>query len=326
MNPPRTHDVTLVLLPDSGPGLWAWARPLARLLAPGAEEVALGLGGLGFSCHAFSPEDNHAWRTVYPERRWLDALWQVDHFGVLESWAAHYGRSLALRTGLMRVEQAALCQLSAREGWPLLAQSAGRWGWVGEDPTSGEALDAIQTQGVSIALDRVQCEGPLDTLIAIRPSPHPASLSTRHLLQREVLRFALQHAQTGREIAQDHDVFVASGVRAWSVMRSRLAEAEGDAEGMGHVRMWGAVQRDARRAAESMLAAWARGLDQGEEAWAPVPGGPGALARAAICWGHVADLLAPWNEADPAQRATLCEEAEAATGRALRALAEVLEG
>jgi hypothetical protein len=140
-----------------------------------------------------------------------------------------------------------------------------------------------------------QVPSPVAEIVTVRKGFPEIPMSRRHALQRDVLQFARLHAESGKEIAADDDVILASGPRAFLVasqwFESGAAALSGD--WAGSATQWLHDLHAARQGAGDFLHTWAVALDAGDESWAPLPGGVDALGAAAAAYTLVADALTP---------------------------------
>lgn len=292
-----------VSIPASFPA-WSTAWPctvtglaqlLARELAPSDEMVAFGLSGAAFRAYFFTPADNYNYDVVFPGVLWHDAALTLDHYGVIESLAAHWGCDIR-RSRASSNEHAALLTRERDEQRTAWARLPGvpNWTAVAHPPHNGHRAEATSALTLHVSKD-ARSPSPATELITIRRGFPEIPISRRHALQRDVLQFARLHAESGKEISADDDVILASGPRAFLVAAQWFeagTAAMSDNWTMSANR-WLHDLHSARRGAADFLHAWAVALDAGDESWAHVPGGVDALGAAAAGYALVADALAP---------------------------------
>lgn len=303
---------SLHLVIQHGPGLARLDRQLDACRAvlhhhhadPGATRVHA-LTGVAFRNYAFHPDDNHAWRQAVANREWDAQDLVADNFGAFESLGEVTGWEPRAYAALSVVEQLQLADFELRAGRPLVAHFAdGSLGWlVGlstGDVRIGPPTPTLVGQDRSIVWDNLEAlrtqASPIKMLVALRPYDDRGPVSRQHALQVELLRFALAHAHSGKEIWAAGDAMVSSGLRAWETRADLLANRwnHTDAEGM----VWWSHHLEqlatARQHAAAALQQWASAATD-DPSWARVPGDHTALAQAAACYlqqaGHLLALV-----------------------------------
>jgi hypothetical protein len=276
------------------------AQLLAHELAPDAPYTAFGLSGAAFRAYFFTPADNYNYDVVFPGVLWHDAVLTLDHYGIIESLAAHWGCDIR-RSRASANEHAALLKRErdeARTAWARLP-GVPRWTALAHAPASVHGAEPTAALTLHVSRETAAPSSAAEVLTVRRGFPE-IPLSRRHALQRDVLQFARLHAESGKEIAADDDVILASGPRAF-VIASQWFESGAASMSEDWCRSASQWLRDlhvARRGAAEFLHAWAVALDEGNPDWAPVPGGVDALGAAAAAYELVADALEPVLSSD----------------------------
>ncbi len=207
--------------------------PTVTMIASRSERPVsevVGLSGLAFTTYAFTSDDNYNWAQVHPDVTAHPSVFTLDHFGVLETLGPHLGADYrvyepdTLRDFVLLLKS----ELAAGRGcWlaPPAEQSPSdppvavdRWRWVDPDGTAPPVSVPLTPEGLKAA-------PPFARVMAGRPLAQAVPLSRRHMLVREVIRYAARHGESGREVAHAHDVNLASGARAWSVMAQWVESA-----------------------------------------------------------------------------------------------------
>lgn len=283
--------------PCTATGL-AWL--LAHELAPEAPHTAFGLSGAAFRAYFFTPDDNYNYDVVFPGVLWHDASLTLDHYGIIESLAAHWGCDIR-RSQASANEHAALLKRErdeCRTAWARL-DGVARWTAVAYPPAAVHGAESTAALTLHVSRD-AQVASPAAEVVTVRRGFPDIPVSRRHALQRDVLQFARLHAESGKEIAADHDVILASGPRAFLVaaqwFESGAAALHDDWSRSAS--QWLGDLHAARTGAADFLHAWAVALDAGDEQWAVVPGGTDALGAAAAAYMMVSDALQPVLPAD----------------------------
>jgi len=287
---PVSFSAWLTAWPCTATGL---ARLLAYELAPDAPHTAFGLSGAAFRAYFFTPGDNYNYDVVFPGVLWHDAALTLDHYGIIESLAAHWSCDIR-RSQASANEHAALLRRERDESRTAWARLPGvrRWTAVAHPPAPEHGAESTAALTLHVSRD-TQALSPAAEVVTVRRGFPEIPLSRRHALQRDVLQFARLHAESGKEIAADHDVILASGPRAFLVaaqwFESGVAALHDDWSFAAS--QWLSDLYAARTGAADFLHAWAVALEAGDERWAAVPGGTDALGAAAAAYTVVADAL-----------------------------------
>lgn len=282
----------------------------------------VGLSGLAFTSYAFTPDDNYNWAQVHPGVTAHPSVFTLDHFGVLETLGPHLGADFRIyepdtvRDFVLLLKS----ELSAGRGCWLAPPARSvhadpevaveRWRWV--DPDGTEEPTAIP-----LTPESLKSAPPFARVMAVRPLAQAVPTSRRHMLVREVVRYAARHGESGREVAHAHDVYLASGARAWSVMADWVAsEACRPEPARLFADQWLLDQAQRRQHASVFLHQWHEALGRDAGRW-PEPSGASDELPAA--GGHALVMSALLEEA----RRELIDDRPERAAAALREVARV---
>jgi hypothetical protein len=304
----------------TGVGLLAIAAAVAARAGRDASEV-IGLSGVGFTTYAFTPDDNYNYDRVFPGVTTSPAVFTLDHFGVLETLGPHLATDFriyepdTLRDFVLLVKS----ELADGRGvWirdsPVatdVAQQdvpAERWRWV--DP------DGSETFTVELTAESLKGPSPFAKVMAVRPLAQHVPASRRHMLVREVVRYAARHGESHREVAHHQDVYLASGARAWVVMADWIAsDAAAESPAQRFADAWLSDQAQRRQHASVFLHRWFDGLGENSPLW-PAPSG--TADELPLAAGHALVMSALLEEA----RVHLSTGDRHAAGAALQRIAQ----
>lgn len=251
----------------------------AHLLNPSSDiSDLMGLSGVAFATYAFTPADNYHYDVVHPGVTTHDAVFELEHFGIVESLSVHLATELRPYTLRRPLDLAALVKAEHSMGRAvalrsLALDSAPTW-WLTLPPGTDDA-DARE---IALELDARQQGQPPELAYALVSRPRsgdPAVSNMAHVLMRELWDYLFRHAESGKELAQDHDVFLASGRRALQVIVSRLERgASLETSEVSWLWRWLGVAAQRRTHGGRFLKRWAAGIRAADPRWYAV--GPDA--------------------------------------------------
>lgn len=188
-------------------------------------DTAMVLGGGAFRHYFFTPDDNHAWLSEYPDDLWReDTLW-VENYGLFEAIEGHTGWASRRWVGLTGAELVQLLRYE-QDGARFVRQEASE-----AHPEGIIRSFEVSRDGISLNIERPDGNvtlthsdlstiddfaATLGALQTLRPPTQGIPPTRRHALTADVLRWAPRHWQARKEILFDVQAFYAAGDRAWS--------------------------------------------------------------------------------------------------------------
>lgn len=287
-------------------------RALARVTGLLDEDTARVLSGVAFRTYFLTPDDNHAYRTAIADREWAWGSLDIENYGIVESLAVHFDRDLRIYPLPRPADAIALARHEFEAGRPIVGRLAGavpehvvvtglrgpngEWAAPDCDGLGDEEVETIADLS-AFAENRRLVE-----MVTVRPSPTPIPAKRRSMLQEDVLSFAGRHARSRKELHYGHELFYASGLRAWEVAADLLSERWREDDAAEFERFWCAwvrALRDGRAAVARVLAHWASErpeLEDAAKAYAAIPDAipdvsPGFDWGDSMARGHVAGAL-----------------------------------
>lgn len=191
--------------------------------------AAMVISGVAFRHYFFTPNENHAWLVEYPGQYWREDSLGVENYGMHEALMGHTGWSIRRWNALKGKELVALLRIEQQEGRWLRIQpsSTHPFGFIEDFEASRAGLTMTVRHGEHEAtlahpdlasLDDFAAELP--ELLTLRKEPGEIPASRRHALTGDVLRWAVAHYESRKEIIYEADAFYATGWRAWEELQA----------------------------------------------------------------------------------------------------------
>ena len=189
--------------------------------------TAMVLGGAAFRHYFFTPDDNHAWLVEYPGEHWREDSLDMDNYGLFEAVQGHTGWSARRWSVLRGPELVTLLRHESNEARLVAIEgtAVSKAGLIERFDASREGLTLHVSNGEASWELRHSDLTTLDDFVAqlvplrtLRKEPSEIPASRRHALTSDVLRWAVRHWTSRREIRYDVEAYYATGTRAWTLL------------------------------------------------------------------------------------------------------------
>lgn len=297
-----------------GPGLSGLVGAVDALLPRPQRSFSLAanvlLSGAGVRAYQLDPADNYAFDLELPGVEYRADALDVDNYGALEALGGYWGVGPRRYPSPSLAELVQLCRHELGEGRGVVLDRRGAavrfrrvvGVQVGAAPSElppDVAASAVET----LEYDLTQAPPPpsaVDAAWVIRPDPMPGPASRWHALQRDLLRFALEHHGRKFELVHDAELFYATGRRAIARSRTLVAGTEratAQPELRAYLVTWLLEHAQSYAMGAEGCAEWAAAVDQGDPAWVNPDGGPRWLRSLAATLGALSGALWAAHEA-----------------------------